>query len=289
MKLSISTGCLYVFPLQWALRRAADAGFDGIELAMGLEAALRGPIRVRQLAGAHKLKVLSVHPPLFPLPGWNRFEDTVKLVDFAADVGASVVVQHTPDTSDLDSPDGKAWRRAIDVARRRGVNRGVTLALENRAIFWNRQRDYALAEPESLYRFAEAHDFRLTLDTAHAASWPWDVMELYDLFRDRLVNLHLSDFKLLPAWLDHPRFHTYIKHHQLLGHGDLPLHELVQRVRMDGYVGLVTLELSPVALRGWWPARLRSNLAASARFVRNGLALPSAGEPAATSLSRQAR
>lgn len=248
----------------------ADAGFDGVELAIGLEAALRGPGAVRELADVHELPVLSVHPPLFTMPGWDSFADTVRIVDFAADLGASVVVQHTPKAGDLESADGVAWRRAVDEARRRGASRGVTLALENRAIFRNYQRGYALSDPESLYQFAMANDFCLTLDTAHAASWPWDVVELYYLFRDRLVNVHLSDFKSLPAWLDRPGLHTYFKHHQLLGAGDLPLRELVSRAQADGYAGLVTLELSPIALRAWWPARLRSNLASSVSFVRNG-------------------
>jgi sugar phosphate isomerase/epimerase len=249
-----------------------DAGFDGVEVALGPEAVLRGPASVQSLARAHKLRVLSVHPPLFRLPGWSRFADTVKMMDFAADAGASVVVQHTPDTEDLESSAGAVWRRAMDKARQRGANRGVTLALENRAIFWSRQHEYALSDPEALYRFAEQHDFRLTLDTAHAASWPWDVVDVYDLFRDRLVNLHLSDFRSLPAWLDRPALHTYIKHHQLPGTGDLPLRELVSRAQADGYAGLVTMELSPLALRAWWPASLRMNLAAGASFVRDGSA-----------------
>lgn len=271
MQVSLSTGSLYVFPLQWAVGVAAGAGFEAVELAIGPEAVLRGPGAVRQLAGAHNLCVVSVHPPLFPLPGWSSFEDTVRIVDFAVEVGATVVVQHTPNTEDLESLDGLAWRRAMDEARRRGANRGVTLALENRGIFVNRQRQYALADPESLYQFAEQHDFLLTFDTAHAASWPWDILELYDLFRDRLVNLHLSDFKSLPAWLDRPGLHTYIKHHQLLGTGDLPLRELVDCARSDGYAGLVTLELSPVALRAWWPPGIRRNLAATVDFIRNGI------------------
>lgn len=225
---------------------------------------------MRALAETANLRVLSVHPPLLPLPGWRSFADTAKLVDFAAAAGASVVVQHTPDAEYLESADGVAWRRSIDEARRRGAKRGITLALENRAIFWQRQRELALADPESLYRFAEEHDFPLTLDTAHAASWPWDVIEVYELFRDRLVNIHLSDFRLLPAWLDQPMLHTYIKHHQLLGSGILPLRELITRVHADGYAGLITLELSPVALRAWWPAQVRSNLVSTVDFVRDG-------------------
>ncbi|MFQ5854037.1 MAG: sugar phosphate isomerase/epimerase family protein [Anaerolineae bacterium] len=289
MKISLSTGSLYFYPLQWVLGMAAGAGFDAIELAIGPEAILRGPATVRELAGIHNLRVSSVHPPLFSLPGWSTFDNTARIVGFAAQVGATVVVQHTPDVEDLESSDGLAWRRAMDEARRRGANSGVTLALENRGIFRNRQRQYALADPESLYQFAEEHDFPLTFDTAHAASWPWNILELYDLFRDRLVNLHLSDFKSLPAWLDRPRLYTYIKHHQLLGAGDLPLRQLVDRARSDGYADLVTLELSPVALQAWWPATIRSNLVSTVNFIRNGIVPSSMREQAASSVSSRAK
>lgn len=279
MKVSTSTGSLYLFPLKWALDVVAGAGFDGIELAVSVEAVARGPEAVRGLAEVRDLRVLSVHPPLLSLPGWNSFADTAKMVDFAARVGASVVVQHTPNSRSLDGSEGMAWQRAMEEARRRGEERGVTLALENRAVFRNEQRSCALADPESLHRFAQEHDFPLTLDTSHAASWSWDSLDVYELFRDRLVNLHLSDFKALPAWLDRPALHTYIKHHQLLGSGDLPLLELLSRVQTDGYTGLVTLELSPLALQAWWPARLRRNLAASVSFVRHGLMLPAQHQP----------
>jgi sugar phosphate isomerase/epimerase len=250
---------------------ASDAGSDGIELTLGLEATLRRPQAVRELTAAHDLRVLSVHPPLFGLPGLSRLSDAPRLVEFAAQVGASVVVQHTPTIVRWESLEGTAWRREIDSAHRLAADRGIILALENRAIFRDHQRDYALADPEALYRFAEEHDFGLTLDTSHAASWPWDVLEIYELYRDRLANLHLSDFKALPRWLDQPRFHTYIKHHQLPGAGVLPVRELMNRAQADGYAGLVTLEVSPIALEAWWPARIQRNLTASIDFLRHEL------------------
>lgn len=268
VNVSISTGSLYIYPLQWIMGMVADAGFDGVELALGIEAVWRERATVRKLAEARGLQVLSVHPPLFPLPGWRSFSETVKLIDYAVEVGASIVVQHTPRTEDLDSADGIAWRRAIDEARSHGMNRGVLLALENRAIFTNEDRQHALSDPEMLQQFAEKHDFPLTLDTSHAASWPHDVIEVYELFRDRLVNLHLSDFRKLPAWLDRPALHTYIKHHQLLGAGDLSLRELMACVEADGYAGLVTMELSPVALEIWRPARSREKLATTVDWIR---------------------
>ena len=268
MKLSISTGSLYLFPLNWIFGLAAGAGFEGVELALGHEAVWRGSKTVLNLAQKRQLPIFSVHPPLFSLPGWDDIADARKIIHYAAEIGASVVVQHTPPTRSLNSQTGVAWQRATEEARRLGQELGVALALENLAIFRPEQRDLALADPEQLYRYAEENDFPLTLDTAHAATWPYDVIDLYRLYRDRLVNLHFSDFKEVPAWLDRPQLHSYIKHHQLPGAGDLPLHTLIQQASADGYTGFVTLEISPLALQAWWPARLRKNLSAMVAFVQ---------------------
>jgi sugar phosphate isomerase/epimerase len=131
-----------------------------------------------------------------------------------------------------------------------------------------------LAHPEALRRFADVNDLPLTLDTAHAATWPYDVLETYTLFRDRLVNVHLSDLRPLPGWLDWPPLHSYIKHHQLPGAGVLPITELLDRMRYDGYHGLITLELSPIALKAWWPARARASLLSTVRFLSSVFSRP---------------
>lgn len=267
--LSLSTGSLYVYPLRQTFGMAAAAGYDGVELVLGIEAILRGPAWVRALAQAHGLPVRSVHPPILPLPRWDGVTHVPRVVEFAAAVGAPLVVMHTPDARHLDDADGRAWQRALEEARRRGVASGVTVALENRAIFYDRQRYTALAHPEALYRYAEANDLPLTLDTVHAATWPLDVLEAYELFRERLVNVHLSDLRPVPRWLDRPWLHSYLKHHQLLGHGVLPITALLDRMRQDGYRGLITLELSPVALGFWWPSKARACLTEMVHVLRN--------------------
>lgn len=269
-QLSVSTGSLYVYPLRRTFRMAASAGYDGVELVLSVEAVLRGPAWVRELAQAHQLPVRSIHPPILSLPGWNGVAQMPRVVEFAAAAGASVVVMHTPDKArSLDDAEGRAWQRALEEVRRRGAALGVTVALENRAIFYARQRDTALAHPEALYRYAEANDLPLTLDTVHAATWPLDILDVYRLFRERLVNVHLSDLRPVARWLDRPWLHSYLKHHQLLGRGVLPITELLAEMQQDGYRGLITLELSPIALSFWQPLKAEARLAEMVRFLRN--------------------
>lgn len=269
MRLSLSTGSLYVYPLRWAFHAARDAGYDGVELVLGPEAVLRGALGVQQLARACGMPVFSVHPPILPLPGWDGVESIPRAVDFAVEVGAPLVVMHTPDAESLDGLEGRVWLRALEAGRRHGEERGVAVALENRAIFHDRQRRCALAHPEALRRFADVNDLPLTLDVVHAATWPYDVLDAYALFRGRLANIHLSDLRPVPGWLDRPKLHSYFKHHQLPGTGVLPIGELVEQILRDGYEGAITLELSPVALGAWRPAQAQERLTQTVQFLRN--------------------
>ncbi|MFC2036855.1 sugar phosphate isomerase/epimerase family protein, partial [Chloroflexota bacterium] len=103
MKLSLSTGTLYIYPLQVIFRWARAAGFDGVELAVNPEAILRGGQKVRKLAEAHGVEVLTVHPTLVPLPGWTErrggMDSTIRL---AQEAGAGSVVMHTPWAESLE-------------------------------------------------------------------------------------------------------------------------------------------------------------------------------------------
>ena len=70
-----------------------------------------------------------------------------------------------------------------------------------------------------------------------------DVLEAYDLLRDRLVHVHFKDW----SWNRYgsfvrenmPRFHGVV-----LGQGLLPLSELVRRMKRDGYQGNIVLEIN---------------------------------------------
>ena len=69
MRLSLSTGCLYCYPLKSVFRLAKEAGFHGLELVISPEVVLRGSGYVKTLIERYGLEVCSMHPPLFSYPG----------------------------------------------------------------------------------------------------------------------------------------------------------------------------------------------------------------------------
>lgn len=266
MKLSLSTGSLYVYPLRLVFRWAREAGFDGVELVVNLEAIRRGGANTRELADTEGTDILSVHPVLGPIPGWRErrggFEPTLR---FAQDAGAGVLVMHTPKAESLDDGEGLAFRRRVETWQPRLVGGGLRLAIENKAIRSKEDRRYALSPLDNLRAFADRYDLGLVLDTSHAGSAGDELLYAHQVFDERLVNVHLSD---MGEWIPVSRVRNKLTQHRFPGAGRLPLTSLLARLAETGYEGLVTLEVSPFAIRAWWPPALRRQLAQAVAWMR---------------------
>jgi len=293
VELSLSTGCIYIYPLRSMFSIASECGFTGVELVVSPEVELRGGRYVRCLAKSYGLTIFSLHPPILPFPGWSDYRTTIpRLIDLALEAGAGYVVLHPPNARRLADDRGFALRPVLSpgeglcpkgrryvTALREGLQRiagtGLRIALENRAFFRPGDRHYALSDLRDLRAFADELDLPLVLDTSHAATTSYSLAEAYHILADRLVNVHLSDLRPPPWPLNVHFLHTYLKHHQIPGDGQLPLADLLSRLVADGYCGSITLEISPVALRIWWPPGVKSRLARCVAYVRRNFRVPS--------------
>lgn len=274
MKVSLSTGSLYVYPLRTAFRLAREAGFEGVELAVGPEVVWRGGTRVRRLADECGVAIFSLHPPLFSMPGWGKYGTAMqKLIALAEQLGTPLIVVHPPNADEWTRPQSQAFLKALDLGQRALAGTPIRLALENPAPYARWQR--LLAEPAALRAFAQAHDLPLVLDTAHAGALGHPLDQAYRHYDGRLVNVHLSDVAHTSPVPDVLGLHTQFSRHQIPGQGRLPLGDFVRRLVSDGYQGLVTLELSPVALRIWWPPAVREHLRQVVAWLREAAQSPS--------------
>ncbi len=278
MNISLSTASVYVYPLRWIFAIAQRAGFDGVELVISPEVEWRGGAYLRRLSQEYGLTIFSVHPPLFQYPGWRgSFANIVPFLPRALgvtqDVGAQILVIHMPKARNSTVGIGREFVQGI-VAAKAGLNgAGTQIALENRAYFSPRSLGLILSTPQELRAFADEYDFPMTLDTAHAGSWGIGLPDAYPSFLGRLVNVHLSDLRDVPAHIEkRPRLHSYVKQHQLPGTGKLRLNEFLSLLVRDSYGGTVTLELSPSALHIWNPRSAEQKLKEAVDFVRKAIA-----------------
>ncbi len=270
-----ATGATYVWPLRAAFGLAHAAGCDGVELDVGPESIWRGPAAIARLAREAGVRVQAVHPPLFGLPGWRREAEMLpRLVDLALAAGARTIVVHPPKATRLDGPLVAEFIAGVAEARGRLAGCGAQIVLENPGFFHPRHAGYPCWHLAGLRRLAEECELSLALDTTHAGSSPCPLLESYAQLRDRLAHVHLSDLATPPRWLDRPWLYSYVKHHQLLGAGHLPLAQFLQGLAVDGFQGDITLELSPLSLEIWRPARALRHLAEAVATTRRLLASP---------------
>lgn len=272
LRLSLSTASLYLYPLRNIFALAKDTGFEGLELVMSPEVFVRGSGHVRRLSREYRLPIFTLHPPMIPIPNWREHHRLLpQMVPLARELDCQLIIIHAPKALNLTDELGRQYRQAVEVCVEELGTSSPQLSLENQAVFQATDRRYALSTPGNLRRFADEYDLVLTLDTAHAASFPYDLGEAYQIFGGRLGNIHLSDFRSelsIPPWFN---LHSFFKHHQIPGDGDLPLEEFLRRLRADSYEGFVTLEISPVALQAWWPSQARENLVRCVDFVNKAL------------------
>jgi len=270
LKLSLSTGTLYIYPLRAVMRWARAAGFAGVELVVNPEAIGRGGRAVARLAAEEGIEILTAHPTVVPLPGWREksaggLDRTLAL---AHEAGAGLVVTHTPRGTSLEEGEGLAFRQQIEHLLPGLRVNGLRLAVENKAARTTADAGYALTPLHRLRDFADRYDLDLVLDTTHAGASGEDLMRARQVFGPRLANVHLSDVGGLLARLPIHRLRSAMGEHRFPGAGGLPLASLLADLDGDGYAGPVTLEVNPFALRFWWPPAVRRRLAEAAAWIR---------------------
>lgn len=271
MKVSLSTGCLYLYPLKTVFAWAQELGCQGLELALCPEVLVRGVGLVKNLCARYQLPILSLHPPLLPFPGWQRpLQKLPTMLKISEELGSPMVILHAPRITNLAQPRAVEFLETLKAYSGKNYQ-GPEVVLETPGIFFPRDRSYFLHNPRQLAEFAQEQGFRLVLDTAHLGTTPLGLMESYRVCRHCLANVHFSDLTELPEPLDWPWLHSLLKHHQLPGEGTLPLDWLLRALQEDGYSGPLTLEVSPIALRFWRPALAKRKLQQGLAFVRGVL------------------
>jgi len=264
MRFGLSTGSFLLSPLSQSFAMARVAGFDGLEVIAGPQVALGGARRVKALSRAWEVPVLSVHQPLFPLPGWLRLSERVRRCgELARDLTANVATVHAAPWLVAGGPWSEGFARLAGEAR--------LVALENVPVVApaRLQPAAAVGYLAAFEAFVAAHDLRVTLDVAHAAEGGPDLLAAYETLKPRIANVHLSDTarnRFCPP--SHLMLSLFV-HHRLPERGRLPLRELLRRLGADCYPGLVTFEISPSAMSFWSFRRMAAELRAALDFCRS--------------------
>jgi sugar phosphate isomerase/epimerase len=270
--IALSTGSLYNYSVERVFALARQVGFDGIEVLVDHRWETRQADYLRALAKAYGLPVLSLHTPfVFDIQGWEvdrvlRIQRTVALARL---LGARTVVAHLPfryhwlsvTSTLLNSrlrlpifwPQGQAYAQwLLQCLNDSPGEDEVQVVVENmpaRRVLGLRLNPWRFNNLQDLLRFKA-----LVLDTTHLGTWNMDILAAYQHLKSRIVHLHLSDYDG--------------REHRLPRQGHLPLAELLRRMAMDGYCGLIVVETCPQALGAGEDARVQRGLSEALSFCR---------------------
>ncbi|NLE98938.1 MAG: sugar phosphate isomerase/epimerase [Propionibacterium sp.] len=228
--MTLSTTSVYPETSASAFELAAQLGFDGVELMVGVDPLTIDVDAIKKLSEYHGVPVLSVHAPVLLITPntwgtdpWEKLDNTAAA---ARKLGASVVVVHPP----------FRWQREYGAQFESGIRRlnqtsGVTFAVENmfpwRSVAGNFQMYLPSWDPSDL-------DYdHLTLDLSHASTAQQHSLDLLHRWGDRLAHVHLTDGR-----------GNFKDEHFLPGEGDQDAWEVVEELGAAGFAGHIVLEVS---------------------------------------------
>ncbi len=255
VKVGMSTASAYPESTARAFSRAAELGYDGVEVMVQTEPVSQDPAALAALMDDFGIPVLSVHSPCLLVTArvWSS-DPLVKLarsIDMAERLGATTVVVHPP----------FLWQRAAAANFTAAVaelqqRTDVRIAVEN--MFPVKVRGTEVNSYRPHWNPVSAGHRWFTLDLSHTATSGTDALELADLMGGRLAHLHLADGS-----------GSAKDEHLVPGRGGQPCAEILERLARNGFDGSIVLEIST---RGRDDDAREADLAEALTFARLNLA-----------------
>ena len=256
--IALSTSAVWPESTAVAFEVASRLGYDGVELMVSGDPLSQDTATINRLVDYHQTPVLSVHSPclLISQRVWGT-EPWAKLMrsQIAAErLGAKVVVTHPP----------FRWQRSYAKGFVEGIERmhdetDIVFAVEN--MFPQRgPSGVEIATYSPSWSLRDADYPNITLDVSHAAVARADSLELLEAYGDRLAHVHLADGT-----------GSRNDEHLVPGRGTQPCAEVLERLALNGYNGIVVLEVN--TRRAETHAERVADLAESLAFARDALAV----------------
>lgn len=266
MNVILSTGSLYTYSLSEVFNIAKSAGFDGIELLIARGNCGIGSEHIQELTDRYDLPVLSLHSPFMVCNGWGGFWDRVRRsLSMAMELSVPLVNFHPPSGYIIRHHLSDELAGHIKTYKDMVAGSGIVLTIENlptirtfRRFLVNRLLPRTTNNMYQIADFARDNDIHVTFDTTHTGTSGVDLLEAYAVFRDRIENIHLSDYDGRGQ-------------HLLPGKGYLPLEKLLTQVKADGYDGTITLETCPAAMEDKDKAKAERNAEIGLRYIKDCL------------------
>ncbi len=212
------------------------AGLEGVELILPSfqKASDEDILEVKKVLADCDIPVFSVHQ-VIRLVTQTRIAEILELFHTADLIGAKVIVVH------MSSAGKQVFSNDyIKLVHSLQKKYGIKVGFENREKFFaSLHKSYSWHE-EKFAQLMRENNFDITLDTTHLAHSGGDIINFFKKNKDRIVNIHLSDYK---PHLFNGSIRPFRYKHLPLGKGILPIEAFLQLVKKEKYPGLLTMEI----------------------------------------------
>ena len=228
------------------------AGVTGVELLIPILTTDKEVLLAKKVLEKCNMPVFSIHQSLTSFSS-IAFAEIERLCKIANIFGAKVVVLHS------GALNTKLFKEEV-IKKLHDLQKKyvITFGIENmpKTPFNIRKKFCWKAKPFS--NIISKNNLHITLDTTHLAQVGEDVCEFYKENKDKIVNIHLSNYR--KHWKN-KKLMLQSKTHLPLTEGELPLQKFFELLKKERYQGIITMEIN-------------SNLAGlcrSAQIIKNSL------------------
>lgn len=217
------------------LNQLKVADVDGIELLLPNFVTQEDVLEVKKVVDYNGIKVLSVHQALRFLTK-TRLTEIKKILEYAKIFSAKVIVLH------MNSAGNQLFdKKYIAAIHAMETEYDIKIGFENREKYLGSVLNGYGWDERKFGDLMRKEDLHITFDVCHMGQAGGDIISFYKNNKDRIVNIHLSDYKnsILNSSLRPIRYK-----HLPLGKGELPINEFLQVLKREGYNGLLTLEIN---------------------------------------------
>ena len=243
-KLILSSGCFNGNVLK-TIQAAHKLKFDGIELMLpSLE--WNDFENTKRLLNKYKVKVYTIHMPLFSLEIVKSFKKFLNLNSFlfllriTSSLLYSRIVNKTLKAAQKLDAENIVIHPAMYLFFRRRAEGNMNQIFKKIApqkiniLLENMEYGQIFTFPEisKLYEFIQKYNLGMTLDTSHCCRRRFKLTELFEKYQNKIKNIHLSNAQGR-------------KTHLNFWKGELDLKTFLKAIQKRKYNGLITFELRP--------------------------------------------
>jgi len=220
---------------QSVLQSLKGAGVNGIELLISSNTKDEDIQRIRKMLKELDIRIFSVHQSISTLfkIGIDEIE---RLFQIAHKLKAEVIVLHI-NVIGNQIFDNDYVRTLQNLERKYKIKIGIENSpISPLSVFkpytWDGDKFSALIKEKG---------FNITFDTTHLAQTGKDIVDFYKRNKERIANIHLSDYKenFLNKYLLLPN-----GTHLPLGKGTLLIKQFVKTLKETYYDGIITMEIN---------------------------------------------